>query len=517
MSEEVSHQECPFIKCGSSDAFSYNSAKKVGSCHACKGAYPSRDLETFGWAKDTYPVGTWTKPDESVDGDLFKRHRGVTRDTMEFYGIVTRGDTHRYPYPGGGVKVRNLVKKAFHGEALNPKEMFGRDKFTSGSSKRLTITEGELDAASAYQMLLDKGSRWVNPVVSLPGATPSSKFWENNKDWIDSFEKIIISFDNDDAGDALSDKVARLFPGKVYRIDHGSLKDANEFLTNGKVADFKAAWWTNKRYTPKNVMNSSEEFLSLFKDTPDHTYEPTGIVDLDGKIKGLMQGHFTVIKAETGIGKTEVMRLLEYNLLKRGVKIAAWHLEEVKLRSLLGLVSYELQDNVTRKDLIVEKELTEEVEGAIVSLTDAGNFFQFFLSDGDGGDELCRQIRFFAEACDCRFVFFEPIQDVVVGSSEEGKESLLADLSIRLSKLAVELNVGIVTIAHTNENGDPKYCKMIGQRASVIINLHRDKESDDLRERNTTHLTVQKNRPCSDDGPAGRLLFDMDKFTLSEG
>jgi hypothetical protein len=104
----------------------------------------------------------------------------------------------------------------------------------------------------------------------------------------------------------------------------------------------------------------------------------------------------------------------------------------------------------------------------------------------------------------------------VAGTSEESKESMLADLSIRLSKLAAELNVGIVTIAHTNENGDPKYCKMIGQRASVIINLDRDKEATDYEERNTTYLRVEKNRPCSEEGPAGKMRFNSDTFTLRE-
>jgi hypothetical protein len=93
---------------------------------------------------------------------------------------------------------------------------------------------------------------------------------------------------------------------------------------------------------------------------------------------------------------------------------------------------------------------------------------------------------------------------------------MLADLSVRLSKLSAELNVGIVTIAHTNDNGDPKYCKMIGQRASVILDLSRDKEAEDLQERNTTHITVQKNRPCSEEGRAGMMGFNSETFTLRE-
>ena len=203
-------------------------------------------------------------------------------------------------------------------------------------------------------------------------------------------------------------------------------------------------------------------------------------------------------------------------MLQRKVPIAAWHLEETKLRSLLGIVSYECNDNLTRRDLIEEKGAEDQVVEAIGKLTEKENFYQFYMSDGQGADDLIDQIRYFAVACGVKFVFFEPIQDVLVGSSEESKEQMLADLSVRLSKLSAELNVGIVTIAHTNDDGPMKYCRMIGQRASVIIDLKRDKESDDLQERNTTYLTIEKNRPCSEEGNAGMMRFNTDTFTLSE-
>jgi hypothetical protein len=179
-------------------------------------------------------------------------------------------------------------------------------------------------------------------------------------------------------------------------------------------------------------------------------------------------------------------------------------------------VSYEADLNLTRRDLIDDEGATDLVKKTITSLTKDGLLYQFFLQDGQGVKELCEQIRYFSQACECKYVFFEPIQDVVVGSSSDDKESMLADLSIRLSKLAAELDVGIVTIAHTNEDGDPKYCKMIAQRASVLIDLSRDKEADTLIERNTTSIVVQKNRPASVEGTAGSLRFSTDTFKLRE-
>ena len=519
---EHAHKECPYVSCGSSDAFSYNSEKGIGKCHACNEGYPSR-REMYPWAKDKYP----TKERDNMNVTEFTpkriesasegRHiplRGILQNTMQDFNVLTYDDRQEYVYPSGGIKVRNLEEKAFYAKGgFKGDELFGMNLFPAGCSKMVTITEGELDALSAAQMLK---SQYTNPVVSLPSATPSKKLWENCKDWLGSFEKIVLSVDNDDAGNALADRMARLFPNKIYRMQHGEFKDANDFLKAGKSAEFKNLWWKPVKHTPENILNTADQFLKLYDETPEHVYYPTGIQALDDKILGLMQGHFTVFKAPTGIGKTELMRYMEYSMLKQGIPIAAWHLEETKLRSLLGLVSYEVGDNLTRRDLIEEKQADGLVREAIGNITKDENFYQFYLGDGQGADELIDQIRFFSQACDCKFVFFEPIQDVVVGTSEDSKESMLADLSIRLSKLAAELNVGIVTIAHTNENGDPKYCKMIGQRASVIIDLHRDKEAESIEERNTTYLKVEKNRPCSEEGQAGKLAFNLDTFMLRE-
>ena len=520
----LKHQPCPFVSCGSSDAFSYEINKKVGFCHSCGGKYSHKSVGLQDWAEDKYPTNKESnymnvteftpKRIEDPSEGKYEAMRGIHASTMQDYNVLTYDDRQEYIYPSGGIKVRKLGEKAFYAkDGFKGDELFGMNLYPAGCSKIVTITEGELDALSVCQMTQNQ---YLNPSVSLPSATPSKRLWENCKDWLSSFEKIILSVDNDDAGNALADRMARLFPNKVYRVQHGEHKDANDFLQAGKGREFKNLWWKPLKHTPENILNTSDQFLKLYEETPEHVYYKTGIEALDDKILGLMQGHFTVFKAPTGIGKTELMRYMEYSMLQQDIPIAAWHLEETKLRSLLGLVSYEVGDNLTRRDLIEEKQADDLVREAISNITKDENFYQFYLGDGQGADELIDQIRFFSQACDCKFVFFEPIQDVVVGTSEDSKESMLADLSIRLSKLAAELNVGIVTIAHTNENGDPKYCKMIGQRASVIIDLHRDKEADNMEERNTTYLKVEKNRPCSEEGQAGKLAFNLDTFMLRE-
>ena len=81
-----------------------------------------------------------------------------------------------------------------------------------------------------------------------------------------------MSVDNDDAGNALADRMARLFPNKVYRVQHGEYKDANDFLQAGKGREFKNLWWKPLKHTPENILNTSDQFLKLYEETPEHVY-----------------------------------------------------------------------------------------------------------------------------------------------------------------------------------------------------------------------------------------------------
>lgn len=521
---EKTRQPCP--NCTSSDAFAYNTVKMVGICYSCGGAYPKAGRKYDDEVLAKYPLNgaeSFESPitvrERPADSQYkFVAHRGISKETMEFYDVKTLCASdgtpiqQDYVYPSGGKKTRRLPKTFTAEGKMN--ELFGMDLFVAGSSKMVTITEGELDAMSAWQMV-GQGSRYPTPIVSLPSANPSKAFWENVIPWLDSFDKIILSVDADGAGDGVAQKINNIFPNKVYRVDHNKHKDANDFLQAGAGAEYKASWYNPQRFMPDNVLHSSDDLLELFDNTPDHSYVPTGIPEFDKKAMGLHHAQLTVFKAPTGLGKTELMRYLEWNFLQRGVTFATMHLEETKLRSVLGLVSYDLNDNLTRKDLVEEKGKVEEVRASIKRLGDSGHYYQYFMKDGQTEDELIAQIRMFKEAYDCDFVMFEPIQDAITVSSEENKESKLAELAVRLSKVAADLGCGIITIAHTNEDNEIKYCKMVGQRASVIVRLERDKDAEDIVDKNTMNLYIEKNRPTSEEGFAGSMLFNTSTFTMT--
>ncbi len=524
---ELSKRECPHPDCMSSDAFGYDTEKQIGGCFSCGNGYPKkgvvyeqRYLDMYPLSKGRHKMEPQYKPKVVPLLNLqYRESRGISVETMKFYGVQTEvssdGESlaQHYKYPSGGTKTR-VLPKTFRSERLKLDELFGMDKFNSGSAKAVTICEGELDALSAWQML---GSKY--PVVSLPNATPSKKLFENCKEWLSSFEKIYLSLDSDGKADGIAQKLVNLFPNKIYRVPHDKYKDANEFLQEGATQEYVKSWWSSQKYVPENVNNTTIDFLNLYRESEDPIYLPTGISDLDRVILGLMQGHFTVFQAPEGIGKTEFMRFLEYNILfnHKDVPIAICHMEEAPKRSLLGLVSYQLQQNLTRKELIKESGMEEDVVESIKTLTQNENLYQFTLGVDEDPLTILDRIRWFAEACECKFVFFEPIQDLAYSRQTDSTvEQFLSELSTKLARLASELNIGIITIAHENDDGQIRDCRMIGKRASVVVKLERDKMSEDPHVRNLTNLTVTKNRPAGNTGYAGSLTFNPDSFTLNE-
>jgi len=78
---------------------------------------------------------------------------------------------------------------------MNEVGLFGQHKW-KGNQKMITITEGEIDAMSVSKV---QGNRW--PVVSVPsGAKSAKKYIKKNLEYLESFENVVLMFDNDEAG-----------------------------------------------------------------------------------------------------------------------------------------------------------------------------------------------------------------------------------------------------------------------------------------------------------------------------
>jgi len=563
---EVRKLPCPHVDCGSSDAFGFDVDKGYGGCFSCGMGYPHKGMTTFDWASDKYPLkprmprtGTdhswetkeetevndyWdnyemTTDDMTVDGvvedqeDAYEavgtvklsqvNDRGILPKTFKHFGVQVFTDDndvvvkHVYPYPAGGTKTRMCLhtKPKLFPQAGDTSSLFGLNLFPPSCSRQVTVTEGECDAMAAWQMI--SGGGFVNPVVSVPSATVSRKTWDNVTKYLDSFDKIILSVDNDKAGDALATQMSKMFLGKVYRINHGLFKDANDFLMAGEGKAYKSAWWAAKKVKPESILSNPDDYLTLYDESPDFEYFKSGIPELDRKMLGICKGYITLIQAPTGLGKSEVMRYLEYKLLSTSnYRVASCRKEETKLRSLLGLVSYDLGTNVTLKKFVDEHGLEDDVKSSITSLTQEERFVTFNIDETQTNDETMAQLHYLISVMGIDYLFIEPIQDIVSGSNASEKEGKLSDLITRMGNMCGETGVGIVLIAHENGQGGAMYSSMITKKAGFKIVLRADRDSEDPDERNRTYLEIkEKNRVGLGFGPAGAVDFSIDTYMLT--
>ena len=515
------HQPCPYVDCGSSNAFQYWS-NGTGFCQSCKTSYPSIK-DTFDWVQEAYPPVKRKQnvKDIPITRGGFDGIRGIDPDVCRLYGMQLQYDSNDNPvryafkYPEN-VKYRGYEEKKFWLRDMgNVVDLFGPE-FNAGSSKRLYLTEGEFDAASLYQAL---GKSY--PVKGLPSSTLSEKFLKKNFEYLNSFQEIVYGGELDDAGRSAAEKLYSLFPDKFFFVPMSKWKDANEFLMNGDVDDLKWAALKPQRYTPDNFYVGDLAVETAILTENPYEYTPTGHSGLDDKIRGLVKGGLTFIKAPRGTGKTELIRYLEMGLLRNSAesRIGLLHMEEMRSTTYRAMATYELGVNVRTKEDARDNNVSEQqVLESAKRATDGDRTVIFEMRSHDSPLMLLEHVRLGATVYGVTHFFIDHVQRLAYLSNEgvDNATSLLTTLGSRMAQLAKELNVCVTFISQVNDDGRTKYASALEEEAIVCILIERDTESEDEKERNTTAFIVDKNRPFSQLGKAGKVYYDPDSTILEE-
>lgn len=503
------HQPCP---CGeSSDAYSENS-EGDGHCFSCNRHFWSKKIDNPERYSHEYVA--W---------------RGITRETMEFYGVLTKVDGETpisigFPYdvPDAeepAYKVRQLDTKAFVSKGpMSQATLFGRERFPKGGARAITITEGEMDAMSAFQMM---GSKY--PVVSVRSASSAKKDCGGSKEtqymqeYLDSFDKIYLCFDNDEAGQKAAKEVATLFDfNKIYDVKMEGCKDANEYLQKGLDKAFRDAWYGARRFIPEGIYASKAQFKQLLEENGSRSAFPYPFPTLESMLEGIAFGETVLFTALEGRGKTEILRAIEYKILKEDptAKIGVIHLEETQARTVQGYAGYELKQPVHRKNSVVSKYDIHSALDRLLGDDDRLHIYGHFGSDDP--DVIINTIRFLVAVCGCKYIFLDHISIVVSGLGEEDERKALDKISTKLAMLSNDLDFALIMVSHVNDHGQTRGSRNISKVAHKWVHLERDIKNASERERNTTYLTVNKNRGGHETGPAGKLYFDPATYILTE-
>jgi len=531
----VSRQPCPSCREKGEDTKGDNLIiyeDGHGYCFPCSKYYPSPDQQPR--ESTNMSTNQLVEPRGTISEI---RQRKISKKICEKYDVKVAFNqeaeiiAHYYPYYDKdtndliGYKERQVKNKGFSITGTNRGAgLFGQQIYSSGG-KYLTITEGEIDALSISEMFDGKYA-----VVSVKnGAQSAYRDIKENLDFVESFENVVVCFDQDDAGKKAVKEIQDLFtPGKL-KICKLPLKDANEMLMANRIKDFTQCWWESKEYTPEGIIRGSDtwDFLKKKKNVVSIPYPWKNLNKLT---YGFRQKELVTITSGSGMGKTSVVKELEsYILNTTEDSLAIIHLEEEIGRSVQGIMSVEVNLPLHLPDY--EEYYTEEEEYTLWKKTVGDKPVYFYDHFGSmGEDKLINVIRNYAKSLDCKWIVLDHLSMVV--SSQEGfsdERKAIDAIMTKLRKIVQETGVGMFVISHLKrpqgkaheEGGQVSLSELrgsaaIAQLSDMVFGLERNQQADDEVERNTTTIRVIKNRFAGLTGKACQLMYNKDTGRLRE-
>ncbi len=514
------HLPCPSPTCDSSDGFStYTDGH--GHCFVCH--YHPLGYLDGNRLTDNVPEASYhgsSSPSSSQDYTF--QHaplRGLNTETMRFYDVLAKCTSDGqpievgFPYASDAFKIRSLTEKKFWSKGdMSNASLFGKERFPAGSNRYITVTEGEFDALSVYQML-GSGSA----AVSVRSSSSARADCTRERDYLNSFERIYLAFDSDEPGQKAVHEVAKLFDfNKVYHVQlDPQLKDANAYLLADKSDVFKKTWWNSKRFIPEGIISTLTEFDEIIDNQGVKEGVPYPFSRLQEMTYGIRTGECVLFTAMEGIGKTEIIRAIEYHLLQTTASnIGIIHLEESKGRALQGLAGYSLATPVHLPGSSVDADAVKSALHQLIRRDDRLHIYSHFGSSDP--NVILDTIRFMVASCQCKYVFLDHITMVVSGLGEEDERKALDFISTRLAMMVEELDFALILVSHVNDEGKTRGSRNISKVADLWVELKRDQQAETEELRNTTSLTIRKNRFGARTGPTGQLYFDLDTFMITE-
>jgi len=354
---------CLNPSCDSSDGRRKDKDDGSSFCFSCNTRFPKGTSEAFVEAPvspSQIRIGAYQPKITRADIEEYKsasyKSRGLGMAVMQFYkvkcGFDDRGnkDSFYFPY-SDGYKRRKLPKEfTWVGKAGG---LFGKGCF-SGNGKRLVITEGEFDALAVQQAYIQKYDK-TYPVVSLPSASGLAELLKERQ-WIRSFEEVILCFDEDEAGRNALDEAIKIVGYDKARVTKLPRKDANAVLLEDDFETLIRAIWNAESRMPTGILSTEEVWkqLSEYNSLPSMPY-PDCLGGLNDKLKGMRNGEISLFVSGTGCGKSTMMREIILEVLAESdEKVGIVSLEESPAETARKLAGMHLRRNPAEDEISLE-------------------------------------------------------------------------------------------------------------------------------------------------------------------
>lgn len=366
---------------------------------------------------------------------------------------------------------------------------------------------------AAYEMM---GSRY--PCVSVHGSSSAEADMRRNFEYLNSFDNIVLAFDNDKPGQEAARKCANLpFPlGKVKILTLREFKDANDYKKAGKAEAFTKEWWQAPVKRPDGIKYGKEMYDAVVN-RPKHFAVNYPWNGLNRMTYGIRLSELVIITAETGIGKTSLLKGIEHSLLtnpevvEKEYGVGFLHLEEPNEDTVLGLMSihngvpYHLPDTPRPED-----DLRRAFDGCINN--DRVVIWDHFGSNSV--DAVLDKVRHM-HALGCKYIVLDHLSIIVSDQSGDERKQL-DEISTKLKTICMELNIAVLAVIHQNRQGQIRGTAGVEQLANIVIKITRDSKNANEWIRNVTKVTIEKNRFCGRTGPACYLWYNEGTARMTE-
>lgn len=323
----------------------------------------------------------------------------------------------------------------------------------------------------------------------------------------------------------LHEEAANIFLNRIRKKETQFEEAIKDF--DSDISSISKKYSKNTLLTPKEILDVPKPFLKvveekqiLFKEGKiAYSGIPTEYYELDKHIRGLTEGHLTIIGARPGMGKTSfALNLLEKMVLKNipsiffSLEMPAKELLE-KLICQMSEVSFEkfangnLNSQEFHKLIPIHRLLTEK-NNVIIDEQPSLSIDQI----------KSRSVR--AKKTDnIQVVFVDYVQLVISNKKGTDVRHLeIADISRRLKELAKELKVSVIALAQLNRDVEKRekknpYLSDLRESGSLeadadeVILLHRPDMYDKNEKPGLMQVSIAKNRF----GPTGDFYLVFQK------